>query len=235
MAVVANRSQGDLRAASRGGWWWPGWGSSRVRAGLTDRRTSLADVIRQGPAAALMHAAQVHGSSIAWLEGYPAGELTVQGCDALISRTPGVGLVIRTADCLPLFVQDPGRQVIGIAHAGWRGLAARLPLRFIAAFQRFAHSRPEQLLVAVGPAIHACCYEVSAEFGRWFEPFLQRRSGRLTCDLIGAARHQFAAAGVTAEHWRDSGHCTGCEPDRWFSVRREGPATGRLHSFIMLE
>ena len=234
MAVVENKTPA-LAAAPSGEWWWSGFGSRRVRAGVTNRQTRLAQLTSQLPAdTRLVHAGQVHGSSIAFIERPRIHEIVVSGCDALITGTVGTGLVIRTADCLPVFIQDSAREVIGIAHAGWRGLAARLPLRLVAAFRRLVHSRPEQLRVAIGPAIHACCYEVSESFGPEFEPFLQRREGRLTCDLIGAARAQFEAAGIPADRCVDSGHCTGCEPDQWFSVRREGDAAGRLFSLIVM-
>jgi copper oxidase (laccase) domain-containing protein len=104
----------------------------------------------------------------------------------------------------------------------------------IAAFRHMSYSDPADLLVAIGPAIRACCYEVGQEFADRFGRFVHTRKGRLTCDLIGVATEQFRQAGIRAEHLFDSGHCTGCERGEWFSLRREGQAAGRLTSLIML-
>ena len=158
----------------------------------------------------------------------------VPGCDALLTAAPGVALLIRTADCLPIFFADPARGVVGIAHAGWRGLAAGLPARVVAAFRHAHRSRIEELQVAIGPAIRACCYEVGPEFAERFGPFVQERGGRRTCDLIGLAIDQLRRCGIPPGHIMDTGHCTACELQHWYSLRREGPTTGRLTSLIMV-
>ena len=158
----------------------------------------------------------------------------IPGCDALLTETGGLTLLIRTADCLPILFAHPVRGIVGIAHAGWRGLAARLPARVVAAFRHLYQCRAEDLQVAIGPAIHACCYEVGPEFSGRFGRFVHERNGRRTCDLIGVAMDQLRSSGVRAEHLVESARCTACESDHWFSVRREGDATGRLTSFIML-
>jgi len=176
----------------------------------------------------------VSAGSVAMVGRYADTMGTVTGCDALLTPTPGLVLLTRTADCLPIFFADPSRGVIGIAHAGWRGLAAALPARVVAAFRHAYHSTVGALHVAVGPAIRACCYEVGPEFVEWFEPFVQDRGGRRTCDLVGAARAQLAQCGIRPDRILDSQRCTACEAQHWYSLRRDGPTTGRLTSFIML-
>jgi YfiH family protein len=158
----------------------------------------------------------------------------VPGCDALLTHAAGTALLVRTADCLPLFFAEPRRGVVGLAHAGWRGLAASLPARVVAAFRHLYHVPAEALAVAIGPAIRACCYEVGPEFAERFGPFVQQRGGRRTCDLIGAAREALRRCGVRPDRVTDTGACTACDVRRWFSLRREGPATGRLTSIILL-
>jgi len=231
--------------APEGGWRLAGWASSRIAAGVTDRQATAS-----ARWLCVVEAEQVHGASVAVIRRPPAGG-PVAGCDALVTDVPGVTLAVRTADCLPIFFADPRRGIVGIAHAGWRGLAASLPGRMITVFQQVFRSRPEELHVAIGPAIRACCYEVGPEFPARFEPFVQTQhgrrpfdsaqgglpsgvEGRRTCDLIGAAAAQLSACGVRAERLLDTQRCTGCEPDVWFSLRREGPQTGRLCSWIMV-
>ncbi len=221
-----------LDAAREGGWWFRQWAGSRVTAGITNRRVAAAAFLAQAAApAGTVEAEQVHGTSLAAVEQPTRSPLP--GCDGLMTARPGLALLIRTADCLPVFFTDPLQGVVGLAHAGWRGVAAGLPARMVAGLRHYYHSRPEALQVAIGPAIRACCYEVGPEFARWFEPFLQTRGGRTYCDLIGATVAQLRQAGVRPERLLDSGVCTACHLEEWFSLRREGAATGRLTSVIL--
>ncbi len=210
-------------------------GGSSVMAGIADRSCDL-DGLRGHLASAenLVLAEQVHSVSLAAVETGTPPVLPIPGCDGLVTRAPGLALVIRTADCLPIFVWDPIRRVIGLVHAGWRGLAGHLPQRLVSLLGIWYGSRPQDIRAGIGPAIRACCYEVGNEFANAFRPFLHERHGRLMCDLIGCAREQLYSSGVRPGHLSDCGACTACEPTRWYSVRREGEGTGRLLSFIMI-
>ena len=231
--VVAANSSSILEAGDHGTWWFRPWGSPRVMAGLADRHADVTQMIRTMRASSMVEAEQVHGASIA-LIGRSRTSGVIAGCDALVTDVPGLALLVRTADCLPIFVTDPRRGIVAIAHAGWRGLAVSLPARLIAALRHSAQSRPEELHVALGPAIHACCYEVGEECSARFGRFVREAHGRRTCDLIGFAIDQLLGSGVPRERIVDSGFCTACDTGRWYSVRREGSGTGRLTSCIMI-
>ena len=227
--------QGPLTREASGAWWFTDWSSLHVRAGVTDRRTEAATLVAEAaPAAGIVEAEQVHGGSVALVEQLREPTLRIPGCDALLTRMPEVALLIRTADCLPLYVCDPIRWAVGLAHAGWRGLVAGLPLRLIAFFQYAFHSQPADLWVAIGPAIRACCYEVGPEFSARFGRFVRKQDNRYRCDLIGIAMEQLRQGGIRSDHVIDSGQCTACESQSWYSLRREGQAAGRLTSLIML-
>ena len=236
MPVEASDVSRGVFIEGRGGTWrLTRWAGPSVVASVTTRDVGLDELLRMLPAGVRTAAAeQVHGSSVAAIGPAAAGMPPVPGCDALVTGTAGLALLIRTADCLPLFVADPGRRVVGLAHAGWRGLAGELPARLIAAFRHLYQSRPEDLRAAIGPAIRSCCYEVGPEFAERFGPFVQECRGRRTCDLIGVARDQLRRCGLRPDRVMDSGQCTACGTTRWFSLRREGPATGRMVSFILL-
>ena len=225
-----------LDAASDGIWLWRGWASGRIVAGVTDRHADparLADRL-QG-VVTTVGAEQVSGSSVSMIGPAWGGEVvrSVPGCDALLTNVAGTALLIRSADCLPIVFADPARGVVGIAHAGWRGLAASLPARVVAAFRHAYHSHSRELRVAIGPGIRSCCYEVGPEFHARFTPFVHER-GKRTCDLIGVALDQLRRCGIRPDRVTDAQVCTSCETERWFSLRREGPSTGRLTSFIMV-
>lgn len=166
------------------------------------------------------------------LWGYPG---SVAGCDALVTSRSHVALIIRTADCVPLYMWDAVKRVVGLAHVGWRGMVKALPMRLAAFLKDHYHSRPDDLWWGIGPAIRACCYEVGQEFEPRFGQFVRTaRGGRRTCDLAGVAIEQLRRCGMRMAQVLDAGVCTACHAERWFSVRREGDATGRLHSFIMI-
>jgi len=237
---------GGLVEALGGGFRLRGWASGRVIAGVTDRSLDVAQFLRAlHPAASAVEAEQVHGASLAVIAHPvttrvaggtgpgPAARPPVPGCDALLTHVAGTALLVRTADCLPIFFAEPRRGVVGLAHVGWRGLAVSLPARMVAAFRHVYHVPAEALCVAIGPAIRACCYEVGPEFAARFGPFVQERLARRTCDLIGATLAQLRQCGVAAAQVWDTRQCTACGPARWYSLRREGPATGRLVSFIL--
>jgi len=225
----------QLEGARGSGWWLPSWASRRIAAGVTDRETPPALLIQQlPPSTQSVSAEQVHGAGIAIIEQAAHAERVIPGCDALMTSMAGVALLIRTADCLPIFFAEPARGIIGLAHAGWRGLTQHLPARMVGAFRHAYQVPAEALEVAIGPAIRACCYDVGLEFESRFPGFVQPEEGRRRCDLIGAAVAQLQQAGVRASRIVDVERCTACEPSQWFSLRREGPATGRLTSLIAL-
>jgi YfiH family protein len=206
-----------------------------VIAGVADRALDWSELLRHLPSlVTVIEAEQVHGGSLAVVEGPIDAGAAVAGCDALMTRRPGVALLIRSADCLPIFFADPMRGTVGIAHAGWRGLAAELPTRMVGAFHHTSHTPPHELHVAIGPAIRPCCYDVGAEFPERFGPFVHAGDDRHMCDLVGIAVAQLTRCGVRPAHLFDTKRCTACEPNVWFSLRRQGPATGRLLSFILL-
>ena len=183
----------------------------------------------------LAWAEQVHGAGVAALEAAAPPARPVSGCDALMTQVPGLALAIRTADCLPVFLWDPVQDVVGLAHAGWRGLAQHLPMRLVIMARQRYHCRAEDLWLGIGPAIRACCYEVRPDFSPIFSSHLRSgASGRVTCDLVGYAIGDAIEAGVSPARVIDCGQCTACEPERWHSVRRDGQGAGRLVSVVMI-
>lgn len=88
-----------------------------------------------------------------------------------MTRTPGILLGVRVADCLPVLLVDRKKRAIAAVHAGWRGMLGRIIEKAAGEMRRTYGSRPEDLLAAVGPSIRACCYEVGKEV---VEAFLGR-------------------------------------------------------------
>lgn len=235
--MTAVDSEGKTEFTSRSNiLWYQHWTpASRVLAGTAYRGTDQDAILKQLPnSPRFIQAEQIHGRSIAMIESNRYSGVSIPGCDALITHLSSSSLFIRTADCIPLFFSDPSRGVVGLAHIGWRGLNKSLPMHLVSAFRRNYHSNPKELHVLIGPAIRVCCYEVGEEFSKIFDArHVYRKKDHLVCDLPNIATEQLIECGISREHIQDSKECTACDLKRWFSLRREGPETGRLLSFIM--
>ncbi len=215
-------------------------------------------------------AEQVHGAAVAVVDRRYAGvgalgPPELPNVDALITAVPGLVLGGLFADCVPVYLYDPVRQVIGLIHAGWRGTAAGIAARAVDVMVRTFGTRPEDCLAAMGPAIGPCCYRVGDDVARAFWslygadgcPCLKpaeegrpphgtqgrggprgedssARTGRWRLDLLLANRRWLVAAGLRETRIVDSGLCTACRTDLFFSHRRSGGRTGRCGAFIWL-
>jgi YfiH family protein len=167
-------------------------------------------------------AGQVHGASVTVVQE----PRLHRGCDALITRTPGIALAITGADCTPLLFTAPS--AVGAAHAGWRGTEAGVATDTLSALIALAESSVSDVTVHVGPSIRSCCYRVGEDVARRFPASTVRRSGdALHLDLVAAVRLELGQAGVGESRIHDVGACTACDPARYFSHRRDGPRTGR--------
>ena len=89
--------------------------------------------------------------------------------DGLITDTPGLLLAVQTADCLPIIVADRKRQAVGVFHAGWRGTVKRIVEKGVGEMRKHFGSDPRDLVVAIGPGVGGCCYEVGEEVRIRFE------------------------------------------------------------------
>jgi YfiH family protein len=182
---------------------------------------------------------QVHSAAVRVVDGSDRGEV-LQGTDALVTDVPGVYLMLRFADCVPILFYDPVRRAVGLAHAGWRGTVARIARATVQRMVEAFGCRPADIRAGIGASIGPCCYEVGDEVvgaaraafpdaPHLVEP---QASGRWHFDLWAANRYQLAQAGLTCVE--ASGLCTACRTDEWFSHRAEKGRTGRLGAVIGL-
>ncbi len=140
-----------------------------------------------------------------------------RGCaDGQVTALPGVGVMVLTADCLPVALGCDG--AVAIVHAGWRGLAAGVLEQGVLAMRELGG---EPIVAVVGPGAGVCCYEVGAEV---HDAFGGARRADRHIDLRAIAHERLLAAGVG--HVRDVRACTICD-ERFFSHRRERSRAGR--------
>lgn len=180
---------------------------------------------------------QVHGADVIDVRRAGGPLVPVASVDAAFTRSPGVVLAVRVADCVPVLVAAPG--IVGIAHAGWRGTALRVVPRLVDAMCAAGADR-DAMVAAVGPCVSAEAYEVGEEVvdalsaaGLREDTFLVRVPGaKPHVDLGRAVVAQLADAGVARVD--RIARCTATDPDL-FSHRRDGPACGRFAGIIALE
>lgn len=177
---------------------------------------------------------QVHEDVVAVVDR-PDPALLETHADGLMTRTPGLVLGIRTADCVPVFFWDPVRKVAGIAHGGWKGIKKGIIHRMLKIFEGQFGTQPKDLCIGIGPSIRQCCYEVGKEFLGYFPGFYHAKdSAKGHLDLAGAIQSQLVKRGVPVDQIDDSELCTVCENERFFSYRVEQQTKERILSVISI-
>lgn len=177
---------------------------------------------------------QVHGPAVADLD--ILREVDVATADAAVAGMPGRVGVVLTADCMPLFFCDARGTRVGVAHAGWRGMASGVIENTV----RAMGVAPGGVMAWMGPAIGPEAFEVGPEVREAFvaaderarHAFVQHKPGKYMADLYALARLALERAGVARVH--GGGFCTYREADRFFSYRRE-QKSGRMGAFIWME
>ncbi len=163
--------------------------------------------------------------------------------DGLLTDEPHVVLFTQYADCVPLFFVDPVKRVVGTAHAGWRGTAAKMGAVMVERMVADYGCRREQIVAAVGPSIGPCCFEVDEPVRLAFAEAMafakectrQKGAGKSHIDLWEINRRTLLEAGVKAEHITVTDLCTRCHPDVFWSHRVTGPQRGSLAGCIAIQ
>ncbi len=181
---------------------------------------------------------QVHGSLVHRVA--MADDGTVRIGDGMVTAAPGIALAIFTADCVPVLMVEPDSGVLGALHAGWRGTLAGIVQEGVNAMAMLG-ARVDRIRAALGPAIGSCCFEVDAALAARFIAKIPTaaafchagRSGKKHLDLRAIVRSQLQLAGADAGEIVETGPCTRCNSERFFSRRAAGgAATGLQMSFI---
>ena len=189
---------------------------------------------------------QVHGAAVHAVGELHAGtrwqtpERALAGVDALITGTRRLPLVVMVADCVPVAIVDPARQVGAVVHAGWRGIDAGVLENTIDRMRETWASFPSDLVAWIGPSNGPCCYEVGPEVSERFLGGVVNGNGdRCHLDLRRVIQNRLAAAGLLEENRTGMDLCTCCHPELFFSHRRaqrEGvESTGRQALLMWLE
>jgi polyphenol oxidase len=160
--------------------------------------------------------------------------------DIILTDKPGVTLMMRFADCVPIFLHDPVNKVIGITHAGWIGTVKNAARYAVEAMQQHFGSKLKDIRAGIGPSIGPDHYEIGPKvvdqvrvaFGSEASKLLPEIDGRINFDLWAANKLILEKGGVKQVEVAEI--CTACHTEDWYSHRAEKGHTGRFGAIIAL-
>lgn len=190
------------------------------------------------PIKRLVHMNQVHGDKVINIDqDYNFKETPT--CDALITQEKETPLMVMVADCNPILIYDPKKEVIATVHAGRAGIFANILPKTIKKMQEIYQCEPKDILVSLGPSIHQCCYEVGSEIKEetdnlGFDYAVKTVENSYFLDLKSIADQQLRGIGIERKNIEISQYCTACNTDTFYSYRAEKNSCGRFAGVIML-
>ena len=160
-------------------------------------------------------------------------------CDGLVTNTPGLALVVFTADCTPILLHDPVTGAVGAVHAGWKGTAAAIAQKAVEAMVLNYGCKPENIRAAIGPNIKQCCFETDWDvpqamldaLGDGAKPYITQRDDKYHLDLTAINAEFLHRAGV--KEIETASDCTRCNPETYWSARITGNRRGSQGAIIV--
>lgn len=186
----------------------------------------------------LIHMRQIHSDRIVIADESMTFD-TPPECDALITDRPGVPLMVMSADCTPILLYDPNHHAIGAVHAGRAGALKEILPKTIETMKTAFGSEPAEILIAMGPSIGGCCYEINPSIADevtagGYSNALRYQEERIFLDVNTILLTQLKALNIQDNQIEMLENCTACECERFFSYRADAQHTGRIAGIIML-
>jgi len=244
--IFKNAELGHAFFARTGGVSPEPWNSLNHGGSIGDSRENVIENRKRAfnaierPVESIYDVWQVHGTDVVCTDSpRPLDEPHVKA-DAILTNNPDITLFMRFADCVPILIYDPVKQVCGIIHAGWQGTVKQIVTQTIKIIQEKYQVRPADLIAGIGPSIGKCHYQVgkevveavSSSFQEKAGELIETRNGHTYFDLWKANEILLKASGV--ENIQIVGECTACHTEEWFSHRAEQGNTGRFAAALFL-
>jgi hypothetical protein len=183
---------------------------------------------------------QTHTNCVAEISDIPSSE--IKETDALVTNKTGICLCVQTADCVPILLFDPIKNVIGAVHAGWRGTVKKIAEIAVQKMVQNYGASPENIIAAIGPSISPDIYEVGDEVVEEVKKSIpnaktvlhQNSSGKFQLNLWEANRQVLLENGLQSKNIEILGECSFIETEKFYSARKEGIETGRMVSGIVI-
>ncbi len=170
----------------------------------------------------IIRAGLINGTNVARV--FKDGEKNIPETDGLVTDEKEILLTITMADCFPIYFFDPNKKVIGIAHAGWRGITGGTIKNTIEKMNNEFGANPENILIGIGPGIQKCHFEIGKEVLFNFEKYpeaILKKDGKIFVELEKIIFIKLLQNGILEKNIEASGECTFCESEKYFSARRE--------------
>jgi YfiH family protein len=183
---------------------------------------------------------QVHGNKVICVNAPKESNVEHQKADGILTNNPEVTLFMRFADCVPILLFDPLKNVIGIIHSGWQGTIKKIVVSGVEKMIEVYDSEPSDIIACFGPSICPDHYEIGQNvedqvklvFRSYIESVLINKDHKKHFDLWAANRILLESVGV---HQVDTSRiCTACNNSDWFSHRKEKGQTGRFGALLAL-
>jgi len=165
----------------------------------------------------------VNGDNIEIVTKEDSGNF-IHNTDGLITNDKNVYLSITIADCLPIVIFEPQKEIISLIHSGWKGLEKRIAKKAVEKMEENFGINSKDLLVGIGPGIGVCHFEVKEDFTEKFKSYPEaiiKKDGKSYVDLKLIAKRQLEEAGIKPESIGVSSVCTYCQSDTYFSYRKD--------------
>jgi hypothetical protein len=189
---------------------------------------------------------QVHGSRVVSVTRKQRGCGSVDmknwltDTDGMVTNQPGVYLAAFYADCIPVFLFDPIKKCIGLAHSGWKGTMGRIAVNTVNIMEQDFNCQKSDIQVLIGPGIGSCCFEIKgdlaakaiAEFGQFRDIISKEKNDKYRWNLPQTIYHMLIERGIKPENISMTGLCTSCHTDLFYSYRKENGITGRMGAFM---
>lgn len=184
----------------------------------------------------------VHGNNVKCITDSNIETNELHGYDGLITNLKGIYISILTADCIPLLLFDPVKQVIGVLHIGWRGIENDIIKIGLNTFQNRYGCSIEDIIAFLGPSIKKCCYYLKDESAVKFfkslpnqSKYLSERDDKIYIDLQSITFDCLLDIGLRKKNIDIDTNCTMCNNDTFYSYRYSNKQTGRFCTGIMMK
>ncbi|MBI4067506.1 peptidoglycan editing factor PgeF [Candidatus Gottesmanbacteria bacterium] len=190
----------------------------------------------------LILAEQVHGNKIGIVSNNVSE--TLKDVDGLVTKIKGLILGIKAADCLPIILYEPMSEIIGIAHAGWRGTLVNISQNIVISMEQLGANR-KNIIAVLGPHIRDCCYIIDEQRKNLFEQrlasqglplrgYLTSKNNKFYLSLAKINIDQLKRVGLKKTNIEEIRLCTYHRPELFFSFRRQAKESGRMLNFLCL-
>lgn len=189
----------------------------------------------------IYRAKQVHGTDVLIIKDQDRINVCKDDKDGFITNCKEIILATYHADCVPIYFYDRKKNIIGLAHAGWKGTLNNICKSIIDSMVKEFESKSEDIIVAIGPSIGVCCYEIGLDLVKLFsekypkeKDIIMEKESKFYLDLWKINSINLLNLGIKQENIYYSNICTSCKVDKLYSYRKEKGTKNRMIAAIGL-